>query len=198
MNGIDFHVVGVAPPDFTGVEDPLRPAFYVPLAMAARLAATPTDPLEQRDTRLVLVKGRLESGVSKATAQAELATLWKGLQRAVPEPQSQSDDGGAERDRGAHSAGPGGRDPVDHARSAGGSRPDHRVRERRESDAEQDPRALARDRHPSGAGRQPRAARASAVDGKPAPGAPGLPRSDSYSRMSESAFCRRYRPPTRS
>jgi macrolide transport system ATP-binding/permease protein len=86
MNGIDFHVVGIAPPDFTGVEDPLRPAFYVPLAMAARLAATPTDPLEQRDTRLVWVKGRLKSGMSKATAQAELTTLWKGLQRQYPNP----------------------------------------------------------------------------------------------------------------
>lgn len=84
MNGIDFHVVGIAPPDFTGIEDPLRPAFYVPLMMAARLAATPTDPLEQRDARMVWVKGRLLRGVSKATAQAELATLWKGLQRQYP------------------------------------------------------------------------------------------------------------------
>jgi len=84
MNGIDFHVVGIAPRDFTGIEQPLRPAFYVPIMMAGRLAAAPTDPLARRDTRIVWVKGRLRRGVSKATAQAELATLWKGLQRQYP------------------------------------------------------------------------------------------------------------------
>jgi ABC-type antimicrobial peptide transport system permease subunit len=37
INGIDFNVIGVTPPDFTGIHSLLRPPFYVPLTMAQRL-----------------------------------------------------------------------------------------------------------------------------------------------------------------
>ncbi|MBV8811600.1 MAG: ABC transporter permease [Acidobacteriaceae bacterium] len=37
LNGIEFTIIGVAPEHFTGVEQYLRPALFVPLAMAPRL-----------------------------------------------------------------------------------------------------------------------------------------------------------------
>ena len=85
MNGIDFHVIGVAPATFTTIEPPLRPAFYVPIMMAQRLSAAPENPLENREARWFSVKGRLKSGVSQQRAQAELTTLWSGLERQYPE-----------------------------------------------------------------------------------------------------------------
>jgi predicted permease len=85
MNGIAFHVVGVAPAGFTGTEPPVLPAFYVPIAMAQRLSAAAEDPLEQRATPMVLLKGRLKPGVSRQRARAELTALWHGLERQYPD-----------------------------------------------------------------------------------------------------------------
>jgi putative ABC transport system permease protein len=85
INGIDFHVVGVAPATFNGVEPPVRPAFYVPVMMAQRLAAAAEDPLAKRDDRGYAVLGRLAPGVSKARARAELATVWSALAAQYPD-----------------------------------------------------------------------------------------------------------------
>ncbi len=84
INEIDFEVIGVAPESFTGIEPPLRPAFYMPTAMAQRLAGVRDNPLEDRGTPAFVVKGRLKTGVSRDSAQAELATIWKRLERAYP------------------------------------------------------------------------------------------------------------------
>ena len=84
MNGIDFHVIGITPAGFT--TDPVfRPAFYVPAVMATRLDQSTGNVLEKRDARVFEVKGRLRSGVSRRTAQAELTTLWTGLILQFPE-----------------------------------------------------------------------------------------------------------------
>jgi predicted permease len=84
MNGIDLHVIGITPAGFT--TDPVfRPAFYVPAVMATRLNQSTEDVLEKRDARVFEVKGRLRSGVSRRTAQAELTTLWTGLTRQFPD-----------------------------------------------------------------------------------------------------------------
>ncbi|HZU22399.1 MAG TPA: ABC transporter permease, partial [Terriglobales bacterium] len=79
INGIDFTVIGVAPESFTGIDQYFRPAFYVPVTMSQRLAGAPTDALKERDTRIIVLKGRLKPGVSTAQAQAELATIWASL-----------------------------------------------------------------------------------------------------------------------
>jgi putative ABC transport system permease protein len=84
INEIDFHVIGVAPASFTGIEPPLRPAFYVPSMMAQRLVGARENPLDNRGAPAFVVKGRLKSGVSRASAQAELRTLWKRLEQAYP------------------------------------------------------------------------------------------------------------------
>jgi MacB-like periplasmic core domain len=34
INGVDFTVIGVTPPSFTGMDQFVRPVFYVPLMMA--------------------------------------------------------------------------------------------------------------------------------------------------------------------
>jgi macrolide transport system ATP-binding/permease protein len=83
LNGIAFTVIGVAPESFTGTSQLLRPAFYVPLMMFPRLIAIPK-VLEARDNRNFTVKGRLRSGISIATAQAELNAFSRNLERTYP------------------------------------------------------------------------------------------------------------------
>jgi|HubBroStandDraft_1064217.scaffolds.fasta_scaffold01030_14 predicted permease len=86
LNGIEFTVIGVAPERFTGMNQYLRPALFVPLAMAPRLAANAEDNiLEGRGRRGLSVKGRLRAGTNMAQAQAELVTIAKGLERAYPD-----------------------------------------------------------------------------------------------------------------
>src|SRR5271156_3836666 len=75
LNGIDFTVIGVAPPDFTGMNPVLRPAHYAPLSMKQRLTGAPKDPLEDRSNRAFEMKGRLKPGVPQSEAQAELASI---------------------------------------------------------------------------------------------------------------------------
>jgi predicted permease len=85
INGVEFAVAGVAPPDFTGVHERIRPALYVPLTMAQRLQAAPDDPLEDRNDHLYTVKGRVKPGVSQDRANAEMTALWAALQEQYPE-----------------------------------------------------------------------------------------------------------------
>jgi putative ABC transport system permease protein len=86
MNGVAFHVIGIAPPGFTPTEPVFRPAFYVPVTMAARLDDQSRGTLlEKRDARAFDVKGRLATGASRQSARAELTTLWEELVRQFPE-----------------------------------------------------------------------------------------------------------------
>jgi predicted permease len=85
INGIDFVVIGVTPASFTGMDQFVRPAFYVPLMMAPRLSAATESSLEDRTARSLVVKGRLKSGVSLQGAQGELTALWKRLEQQYPE-----------------------------------------------------------------------------------------------------------------
>jgi macrolide transport system ATP-binding/permease protein len=85
LNGIDFSVVGVAPASFTGVEQYIRPAMFVPVQMKQRLDGAKDDPLEKRGDHGFNLKARLKPGVSLKTAQAEISTLWQSLQQQYPE-----------------------------------------------------------------------------------------------------------------
>src|SRR6476620_9449179 len=52
INGGEFTVIGVAPPEFTGLNQYVRSDFFVPLMMSQRLANDPTSQvLEDRDAR---------------------------------------------------------------------------------------------------------------------------------------------------
>ena len=85
LNGIDFTVVGVAPDGFTGMDPYIRPALFVPLMMKQRLNAAKENPLEKRGDHSLTVKARLKAGMSVETTQAELVTIWKGLQQQYPD-----------------------------------------------------------------------------------------------------------------
>jgi macrolide transport system ATP-binding/permease protein len=85
IKGIDFTIVGVAPENFTGVDQFFHPALYVPAMMTQRLDAAATDPLEVRGNHSYTVKARLQPGVSRQTALAELTAIWAGLKQQFPE-----------------------------------------------------------------------------------------------------------------
>ena len=130
------------------------------------------NPLEDRAARTFIVKGRLKPGVSRQGAQAELTTLWKGLEQQYP-------DANRNRTMAVRSelqerirSEAVDRDPHRDDDGAGGDRPDHCLRECREPDAGPGPRPIARDGDPARPGRQPDAAAPAVADGEPAAGAP--------------------------
>jgi len=84
LNGIVFTVIGITPKSFTGLDRFVRPSIYVPLGMSQRLAAESADPLEDRGRHELVVKGRLATGSSRESAQAELATIGAALEREYP------------------------------------------------------------------------------------------------------------------
>src|SRR5262249_41539702 len=85
INGLDFSVVGIAPESFTGIEQHLYPAFYLPLMMVQRLKGTRENPLENRADDSWKIKARLKSGVPQKKAQAELSAIWENLRQQFPE-----------------------------------------------------------------------------------------------------------------
>jgi predicted permease len=88
LSGIEFTVIGVAPATFTGIDQFLRPALFVPIAMSPALSAT--DNLNKRDNRWLNVKGRLKPGVTNAMAEADLNAIAHALERMYPtEPRNQ-------------------------------------------------------------------------------------------------------------
>jgi len=84
LNGIVFTIIGVTPESFTGLDRFIRPSIFVPLGMSQRLAAEMADPLEDRGQHELVVKGRLNTGSSQQSAQAELATIGAALEREYP------------------------------------------------------------------------------------------------------------------
>jgi putative ABC transport system permease protein len=85
INGVDFQVIGVAPESFTGLDQFVRPSFYVPFVMAKSLNPAQDDPLDDRKARSLDIKGRLKSGTSIRSAQAEMVMLWHELQQQYPD-----------------------------------------------------------------------------------------------------------------
>ncbi|HET8892349.1 MAG TPA: ABC transporter permease [Candidatus Angelobacter sp.] len=84
ISGTDFSIVGVAPKTFTGMDQYFRPSFMIPAALAQQLTGAPKDPMENRGDYNFTLEGRLKQGVSIRQAQAEMSTLWKGLQQQYP------------------------------------------------------------------------------------------------------------------
>ena len=82
LNGIEFSIVGIAPKHFTGVDQFFRPALFVPISMAPRVANQ--DRLEDRGARWLSVKGRLNPEVSTARAEADLAAIARTLSQVHP------------------------------------------------------------------------------------------------------------------
>jgi predicted permease len=86
INGNELTVVGVAPPEFSGLNQFVRSDFFVPLMMSPRLMSDPKfRSLEARDARNLTLKGRLKPGVTQAAAQTELTAIAADLERAYPD-----------------------------------------------------------------------------------------------------------------
>jgi macrolide transport system ATP-binding/permease protein len=86
INGSAFTVVGVAPSEFTGMNQYVRSDFFVPMMMSPRLITDrKAASLEARDARNLTIKGRLKAGVSQAQAQTELTAISSELERAYPD-----------------------------------------------------------------------------------------------------------------
>jgi macrolide transport system ATP-binding/permease protein len=82
LNGVECKIVGIVPQQFTGVEQMVKPALYVPLAMSPRLDRD--NLLEKRDVRWLNVNGRLKPRVSVAQANADLGAIAAGLAQRYP------------------------------------------------------------------------------------------------------------------
>jgi len=86
LNGTDFTVIGVAPESFPGLEIFVRPAVYVPFAMARRFSTGPNKNFFQdRDDRELFVRGRLKHGTTLQQARNEIAVLARDLEREHPQ-----------------------------------------------------------------------------------------------------------------
>ena len=85
LNGVAFTVVGVAPERFTGMDQFVHPAVFVPLNALPFLAGDEGRArLEKRDERWLVVKGRLRPETSVKAAEAEVTAIARGLAEAFP------------------------------------------------------------------------------------------------------------------
>ncbi len=77
---LSYTVIGVMPADFQGTVEDDVVEFWIPLARYGSDALR-----ERRDARVLWALGRLAQGVSLAGAQAELASITRGLAEVHPE-----------------------------------------------------------------------------------------------------------------
>ena len=86
IGGIEFTVIGVAPPGFTGIDHDVKPAFYIPLAMYAAVQnGVQPDLLTRREIRSFAVKGRLAGGVTMTQARQDVQQLARSLAQTYPD-----------------------------------------------------------------------------------------------------------------
>jgi predicted permease len=83
LNSVPFTVIGVAPEQFTGIDQFVKQAMFVPIAMSPRLGGGES-ALEKRDIRWLNVKGHLKPGVTIAQASADLKSIWTHLAQMYP------------------------------------------------------------------------------------------------------------------
>jgi predicted permease len=86
VNGVAFTIVGVAPPTFTGLNQFLQPAMFIPITMTEALwPPAPAGTLfERRDERSLIVRARLAPGASPLDATRELEVISARLRAAYP------------------------------------------------------------------------------------------------------------------
>jgi len=85
INRIAFTVIGVAPPQFIGVNAIFGPDLWIPAAMAERfLPNEMQDALSDRGKAVFQGVGRLKLGVTQVRAQANMAALASTLAREYP------------------------------------------------------------------------------------------------------------------
>ena len=85
VNGIAMKVVGIAPERFAGMDQYIRPAFFVPAMMLTRLSRDTDHGIEDRAARVYDLRARLRPSVSRSRAQAEAASVLGGLVQQYPD-----------------------------------------------------------------------------------------------------------------
>jgi predicted permease len=84
--GVDMTVIGVMPPGFSGPDQFVHPAFYVPFAIMPSLKTVGSAlDLTSREVRNIAVKGRLRPGVTVSEAAEDVGLIGANLQRAYPD-----------------------------------------------------------------------------------------------------------------
>jgi predicted permease len=85
LNNIAFTVIGVAPPNFIGVNAIFGPDLWIPAAMTEQLLPNQMQAaLSDRSKAVFLGVGRFKPGASRAQAQANLAAIASELAREFP------------------------------------------------------------------------------------------------------------------
>ena len=94
ISGVEYTVVGIAPPQFAGTVPGIAADFWVPLTMVDKFAfsgvqsSTLEDPgttrLTRRGSRWLIVKGRLAEGRTIDEARAQLETIYARLRAEYP------------------------------------------------------------------------------------------------------------------
>jgi predicted permease len=94
LSGLNYSIVGVAAPSYSGAIPGVPTEFWVPVMMVDRLvfsgmqASTDSDPgqtrLERRGTRWLFVKGRLADGRTIEAARTQIETLFARLRAEYP------------------------------------------------------------------------------------------------------------------
>jgi predicted permease len=84
IRGRPFEIVGVAPPEFRGLFVGFSSELWIPLNSDVSFAAS-GGLAEDRESRWLLVKGRLRPGVTAARAETGLGVLARQLAEAYPE-----------------------------------------------------------------------------------------------------------------
>lgn len=82
LNGNLVTIIGVAPPNFSGLLRGLSPGLWLPVSMDPVLHLG--DPVQDRGSQWLFVTGRLKPGVTSGQAQAELKTIAERLALQYP------------------------------------------------------------------------------------------------------------------
>ena len=78
-NGVNYQILGVTPPSFTGISSNDDPDVWVPMMMVNAVLAGET--IKNPNTSSLYVFGRLKPGLSAADASADMARIYSELQR---------------------------------------------------------------------------------------------------------------------
>jgi predicted permease len=84
VNGLDFTLIGVAPPGFYGSEIGFRPEIWIPMVMQEQIEPGAYQ-LEARGTWNFYVQGRMKPGVTMAQAENEVKIIAAQLAREFPQ-----------------------------------------------------------------------------------------------------------------
>jgi len=85
INGKPFLVIGVASPEFTGMQWAMALSAFVPSAFAPQFLSGGRALLEQRGAPMWRVFGRLKPGVSLSQARAEIGGLSEQIKKEYPD-----------------------------------------------------------------------------------------------------------------